>query len=392
MPFTEQHVPAGKRIAFAHLLRGIAAASVVVFHFGYLIWLRPDLVGQLISFPSLNILIARASFASLPNFGLFLFWGHFGVALFFLISGFIIPFSLMSLSRAGFATGRALRLWPTYLVGLSVAVACVALNAQLSGRIFPYSPIEVFTNALIIPRWPSLTRSIDGIVWSLEIEIFFYGFCILAATWLRLLDRRVFLFAIAAIPAAYAASIAGPHLIPTSMLLFSLSHWASVMPTYVCFLLCGTAYYYNHRGRLSLTETLAVQGFLFLCFAIGLRIGLLAVSDWSMIVCYFLAYVAFAIAYSSREWVAALPMWVTTPLGLLADISYPIYTVHGVLGYTLIGHLLAFGAPSGVAVGFAVCAVLGVAFAIHRLVEVPTHSLGRIAALSISAQNLKLQS
>jgi peptidoglycan/LPS O-acetylase OafA/YrhL len=171
----------------------------------------------------------------------------------------------------------------------------------------------------------------------------------------------------------------------------SLSHWASAMLTYICFLLCGTAYYYNYRGLLSLTETFAIQGFLFLCFAIGLRIGLLAVS-WSMVACHFLAYVAFATAYFSREWVAALPTWITFSLGLLADISYPLYTVHGVLGYTLIGHLLAGGASSGVAIGLAVCCVLLGAFAIHRLVEMPTRSLGRLAALSITTQNLELQS
>jgi peptidoglycan/LPS O-acetylase OafA/YrhL len=205
MPSAEIQVSTGKRIEFAHLLRGVAAGSVVLFHFAYLIWQRPDIIGALISFPSLNSLVDRASFRGLPDFGLSLFWGHFGVALFFLISGFVIPFSMSSLSRAGFATGRILRIWPTYLVGLLVAVACIALNAALSGSAFPYTLGEVLTNALIIPRWPSLTKSIDGIVWSLEIEIFFYGFCILAATWLRLLDLRVFLFSIFAIPAAYAA-------------------------------------------------------------------------------------------------------------------------------------------------------------------------------------------
>jgi peptidoglycan/LPS O-acetylase OafA/YrhL len=380
----------GKRIAFAHLLRGVAAGSVVLFHFAYLIWRRPDIIGQLIAFPGLDSLVDQVSFMPLPNFGLPLFWGHFGVALFFLVSGFVIPFSMSSLSRAGFAAGRVLRIWPTYLVGLAVAIICVGLNAILSGGAFPYTLGEVLTNALIMPRWPSLTRSIDGIIWSLEIEIFFYGFCIFVANWLRLLDPRVFLFSISAIPAAYAASVAKPQLIATNVFLFSLSHWASIMPTYVCFLLCGTAYYYNYRGRLSLVETLVIQGFLFLCFAISLRIGLLAVLDWSMAICYFLAYCIFALAYFGRERIAALPMWVAAPLGLLADISYPVYTVHGVLGYTLIGHLLASGAASGIAVGFAVCVVLAVAFVIHRIVEVPTHSLGRLAALSISTQNLKL--
>jgi len=41
--------------------------------------------------------------------------GGFGVALFFLISGFVIPFSFLRYTRTGFAIARILRLWPAYM-------------------------------------------------------------------------------------------------------------------------------------------------------------------------------------------------------------------------------------------------------------------------------------
>src|SRR5258708_30322456 len=113
-------------------------------------------------------------FEPLTDFGLPYFWGHFGVVLFFLISGFVIPFSVSSLSRSGFVAARIFRIWPTYLVGLAIAVICIASNSALSNIAFPYSSIQLLTSALIVPRCPTLTRSIDGIIWTLDIDIFFY--------------------------------------------------------------------------------------------------------------------------------------------------------------------------------------------------------------------------
>ena len=129
---------AAGRIAFAHLLRGVAAASVLVHHFLYLIWKRPAPIGDLIAQPTLPALVERASYAAVADFGVPNFWGHFGVALFFLISGFVIPFSVSSLSPRGFVIARVLRIWPTYVVGLSVALTCIAFNAARADVVFPF--------------------------------------------------------------------------------------------------------------------------------------------------------------------------------------------------------------------------------------------------------------
>ena len=46
-------------------------------------------------------------------------WGPFGVALFFVISGFVIPFSFETYGRLDFIVARFFRIYPTYLTGLS---------------------------------------------------------------------------------------------------------------------------------------------------------------------------------------------------------------------------------------------------------------------------------
>ncbi len=167
------------RVEFAHLLRGFAAGSVLLSHLAYTFWRKPDIVGGLIVYDALPQSLAKVSSIALTDFGLPDFWGHFGVALFFLISGFVIPFSTARLSGPAFAIARAFRIWPTYAAGLTVALACLVTNATLSETPFPYSASEILNHYFIVPRWPTLTRPIDGIIWSLEIELFFYAYCLL---------------------------------------------------------------------------------------------------------------------------------------------------------------------------------------------------------------------
>ena len=160
------------RILFAHLLRGIAAGSVLSHHYLYMIWEKPKSIGELIAQPALPELVGKVSHPGIPDFGLSAFWGHFGVALFFLISGFVIPFSVSSLSPLGFAVARALRIWPTYIVGFSITLLCLLLNSRGAGITFPYTVVDVLSHYLILPRWPMLAHPIDGIIWTLEIELF----------------------------------------------------------------------------------------------------------------------------------------------------------------------------------------------------------------------------
>src|SRR5262249_33218049 len=88
------------------LLRGIAALFVCVFH-----------------------LSARGAFVQNPQLGAFMSWGgHDGVCLFFIVSGFVIPFALFNGNFAWhafprFMARRILRLEPPYIVAIAIAAA-----------------------------------------------------------------------------------------------------------------------------------------------------------------------------------------------------------------------------------------------------------------------------
>jgi peptidoglycan/LPS O-acetylase OafA/YrhL len=83
------------KIDFANTLRGIAAVAVVISHYFGVFWSDREADASLIKSPALPLdLYPVPEFFKWVHPIAMLNWGAFGVALFFLISGFVIPFSL----------------------------------------------------------------------------------------------------------------------------------------------------------------------------------------------------------------------------------------------------------------------------------------------------------
>lgn len=138
------------------ILRGIAAAMVVLFH--AVPWFRFD--------------------AATPPLmqQVFHLWGKSGVDLFFVISGFVI---MLSQSRAqrdfgAFLRDRALRILPLYWL---LTAAFMALLVALPGSFAGQPPVTAerallsfgMVNWLLLREWPILF-----VGWSLEYEALFY--------------------------------------------------------------------------------------------------------------------------------------------------------------------------------------------------------------------------
>lgn len=140
-------------------LRGIAAIGVIVQHCLECTPLNaPD--------ATLQAPIAYA-FSNGFNFG------RFGVIVFFLISGFLIPSSIANQPRplASFVVGRFFRLYPLYW--LSMALALVAMFAL--GWKLPGVP-QVIANMTMFQTLFGVENILDP-YWTLLIEHFFYIFC-----------------------------------------------------------------------------------------------------------------------------------------------------------------------------------------------------------------------
>jgi peptidoglycan/LPS O-acetylase OafA/YrhL len=131
-------------------LRGIAACSVMFFHFTTRVTELYPQLGQ-----------ASLSFAS----------GHYGVNLFFIISGFVIFMTLNRTTKGmDFIVSRFSRLYPAYwlAVGLTYAVtSALGLPGKTISLYQALGNILMFHGIFGIPH-------VDGVYWTLEVELIFY--------------------------------------------------------------------------------------------------------------------------------------------------------------------------------------------------------------------------
>jgi Acyltransferase family len=190
------------KIQFANALRGIAALTVMFSHY-FSFWIDPAAIASVAHFPAFQAAApatpsyVRAYAATYPFAP-----PAFGVALFFMVSGFVIPFSFASYGRLGFLVARIMRLYPTYMVGFGITVVSLGVAAIGWHRAFPYPPTAVLSHILPGVRDLIGGPNIDYVVWTLEVEVKFYVVCLLIAPLLRSGSALAFLA-----PAAIAALV-----------------------------------------------------------------------------------------------------------------------------------------------------------------------------------------
>ena len=134
------------RIQSLDLLRFIASISVVFYHF--------------------------CGTANSP-FGLFTDiskYGFLGVPLFFIISGFVITISAEHRTPKKFIIARLIRILPMYWVGLFLTSIFILLNGNPDNR---FSIVNFLANTTLLNQHMDIPN-IDGVYWTLQIEIVFY--------------------------------------------------------------------------------------------------------------------------------------------------------------------------------------------------------------------------
>ncbi len=368
------------RVAFANSLRGLAALAVVASHYLGVFWTRPDAVGNLINAPVM-VLAPHAIPAyvgwlnAVPLFN----WGSYGVALFFLISGFVIPFSLRGASAAGFCLSRCLRIGPTYAIGFSLCLLAIAICSAYFGTDWPFSLREILIHYIPGIRDVLLSRGIDGIIWTLEIEMKFYLVCAVFIAWFRCGSLKVF-----AIPAALFVftlwlSHAGltrlnqapvPYRVAVA-LIFALPH--------IIFMFIGVVFHSLYTGRIGARNAGLFVLALFGGFCLEWATGPHAASAF-LTLSYGVAVATFAFAYACPRYFKSNPT-----LDFLADISYPLYVIHGVAGYAALRLLLDRGVQPSAALLLVTASSLSAAWLLHRLVEMPSQRLGKRLAARLDA-------
>ena len=155
----------GNRLAWLDVLRGLAALAVVFDHFGYFL---PPVIKH--------------------NVYQWINPGGYGVFVFFLISGYIVP---ASLERKGsvrtFWVSRLFRLYPLYLLAVAIAVTLYMMHVGgLRGE--DGDPGTSILSQMLMMSNVLAGQNIPNVVWSLSYEMIFY--LLLTALFMARVHRR----------------------------------------------------------------------------------------------------------------------------------------------------------------------------------------------------------
>jgi len=320
-------------------LRGLAALAVVLYHYttGF-----PKETGSPFALPF-----------GVPD-------GHYGVDLFFIVSGYVIFMTLERTARPyEFVGSRVARLWPAYLACMLLTLAVLKTAAP------PWYPRHglgsIVRNLTMMPLVVN-AGPIDRSYWSLAYEIMFYG-C-----------------------AAAAFFLAG-------------ARWTELL----CALWLGLSLLWRVAGTASVPWKLQIVGALPFAplFVIGIMIyrirtrrpmvaaGLVLVAALAMtafgpmwstrpirgpVYTGLIAVFTLLAAWATRE---RSPLGRLLPLVWLGEISYPLYLIHQEIGYVALGKLTALGWSPSFALTATLAGSILLAFAISKLIEKPGQKVVR---------------
>lgn len=323
------------RILELDALRGLAAVAVVLFHYTTR---YDELFGH-----------SRPLEFAVP-------WGHYGVDLFFMLSGFVILLSLERTDNAGqFAWGRFSRLYPTYWVAAILTFVAVSLFG-LAGQ--EVSLTEALLNLTMVQSLLGASH-IDGAYWSLQAELIFY------ANMLVLYQCGAF---------------RRPALAVGGWIGFALAFWWSQTALAPSWPIAA--------GLLGKFATIASLKFIPL-FAIGIvfytakKTGRLRAGHRLLVVaCLTIVAITHGIESAIADsllavllWLAVagrLPVLAARPLVALGGLSYSLYLVHQNIGYIVIRELEGQGYAPGLSICLAFLLAGACSVWLHRLVEKPS--------------------
>jgi peptidoglycan/LPS O-acetylase OafA/YrhL len=280
-------------------------------------------------------------------------FGWFGVAVFFLISGFIISDRARVETVRKFVVRRVLRIYPMLAVAVALASIFLATKDQVTVQNVLLN--LTLANYLMVPQ-----VVLVGVAWTLIIEVIFY-----------------------VMTAATQFAKDSPHRIALNLAFIALVIWKArafgpqfflfaAAVSYLPVLTMGqTVYWWLARRRLSAPWGIAYLLAGYVVFLLGMRSmqpGFLAPDNSYLI----------SLGYALLLFIALMHMRLPERriVRFLSDTSYSMYLMHGIIGWMVLRALMAHG-PLAVAIPAAAAASLAASYVTYRLVEKPSQTLAR---------------
>lgn len=308
-------------------LRGIAALSVVIYHFTtrYQALYGFD-IEPLLSFPL----------------------GKYGVQLFFVVSGFVIFLTLNACKHPfDFVVSRFARLYPVYWVAVLLTFSCVSYFG-LSGR--ELSVKHGLINLSMLQGYLGIP-DVDGVYWTLKWELAFYFWMLLVFT--LGLQRHILKVCAAWLILQCLSGVMDlnfGHTIPAKLKIVMLI-------TYCNLFVAGIVFYRIRNQSSSAWDWLILLGGVFNQWLLH---------DW-IEACVTLGI--FSVFYLFC--IGKIGFVATRPLVYLGTISYSLYLIHEYIGWITIRELQAMGLNINVVILIALTQSLLLASALTYGVERP---------------------
>lgn len=310
-----------KQVDSLVLLRAIAAFLVVLCHFGKP--LKDD-----------------------PIFGylFFLFgeYGHYGVQMFFVISGFVIP---LSLNRGNYALGnygdfllkRAYRLHPPYVLALIITLILGYFASKSKGIPFNEDTISIVQSFFYLHA-----PSENPVFWTLAVEAGYYFFVGLT---FPIFKKSPLIAVIAIIPILVLLNIS------------PLIEYVSFFKYSIYFLIGIFGYFIFDKENVKLNALgliVSVAAGFYLYEAVGNIVAI--------------ATLLFIHIYSNK---------IAKPFHFAGEISYSVYLIHFVLGIKFINIATRYLSPSyyWALMLAAIIFVYVAGYIFYRLIEIPSAKL-----------------
>ncbi|MDI6101903.1 acyltransferase [Actinoplanes sp. NEAU-A12] len=283
-------------------------------------------------------------------------YGWTGVYLFFVISGFVICMSGWNRPLRAFFISRVVRLYPAYWFAI-IAVTVVTTFYPVIQK--PAEPEQVLINLTMLQD-PHRVGNIDAVYWTLWAELRFYLLFALVV-WRGLTYRRVVAFCVLWTVASLFAGYSEEPMFRSL-----------VQPESSSFFIGGVAIYLMHRFG----QDILLWSIIGICFLRGqlyltsslpeMQKNTHAGGSWHgvtiLLAVFYLLVIGVALGYFSwAKW-----RWLTAA----GALTYPLYLLHEVIGWTVIKKLNAVVSAWPLTLGLIAC-MLVLSYLVNRFVEEP---------------------
>jgi exopolysaccharide production protein ExoZ len=344
------------------VLRFFAALCVAAYHLGFYGWAS--------NYSSTSAMLNGA--ARYEALAPFTWFGWVGVEMFFVISGFVIANSAHGRSPVAFLKGRLVRLYPAAWVCATITLLAWWLIAQ--------TPLQHLAEPYL--RSVSLWLSgpwIDGVYWSLAVEIVFYALVFWTLVGARFLSLSMLPWLLTALSVIYLVLVRLDAGGGNALFRWILAHADVLLLRFGSFFAIGIWLWLMSQGKMT---PLRYAG---LALAVACGFGeiakrteeissgevniVMAMPAWAPILAWTLALAFVVVAARHPEVFSVRSQRLQAIFKRIGLMTYPMFLVHNILGAGIIRLLTGLGVDQWVALAAAVSAVLALAYAICRFAE-----------------------